>query len=145
MNILIVEDHEELGRVLVESLVAIDHRAEPRDQIVAIWTARDVETAAGILPRCSAVLCDGRFLATPEAKEPSENWMIIASHAARHGVRFILYSADEDALRMARLCGLAAFAKPTPVETLYAVLMGRGEGDPLESRVEDDLGAPRAA
>ena len=119
MKLLMVEDNSTLAELTAELLHSLDGQAQ---QLEAITLVSDLQSAILCLPEHDAVLCDGTFPLSHNARFLVEDWDVIRQEAHRRGIHFVLYSGSVRALECARESGTLALAKPAPIEEIYAAL-----------------------
>lgn len=107
MNILIVEDYESLATILREFVI---RRATQLNLAVTVLEATTLVTALNLLPQADGVLCDGTFPYMTGA-QPVCNWESVSELARDWSIPFVLFSADDMAVKLAKARGILAFHK----------------------------------
>jgi len=119
MRLLLVDDNRALAEVTADLLMCMD---QPMQRIEKITLAGNLQSALQLLPHYDAVLCDGEFPVSPDAKSSGEEWAAVFRESCRHRVNFILYSGSPLCLEDARYCNIPAISKPSSVEAIYAAI-----------------------
>jgi len=136
MNILIVEDHEELRKMLV---LEVERRLTRNGSFApacggVVYEASTLGLALDALAfrRVDAILCDGEFpigwaTLSFTSLSQSEAWLAVAYRAALEGKRFALFSGDLETVDKARAIGIVgAFLKPDGLRDALDFLMHVG-------------------
>jgi CheY-like chemotaxis protein len=119
MRLLIVEDEEQLAEITAMLLRVLDRRAQ---RLETITVACDLETALDRLPEHDAVLCDGQFPLSQNSRFTVKEWDVVRHEASRRGIHFVLYTGCLRVLHEVCDSDTLAFAKPAPIEEIYAAL-----------------------
>jgi CheY-like chemotaxis protein len=130
MKLLIVEDEEQLAEITAMLLRSLDRQAQRLETITLVG---DLETALDRRPEHDAVLCDGQFPLSRNSRFIVEEWDVVRREAARRSIHFVLHTGCLRAFQEARDSDTLAFAKPAPIEEIYAALTAPGAGPSADS------------
>ena len=121
MNILVIEDNKDVGRILRILLAEWDHTSG-RNVVARVVLVENLAGAIEHLGEADVIVCDGEFPLTPDTGA-AENWALVSYRASALGIPVIVYSGNPVVVHKAQACGLVAFGKPAPVQELYIALM----------------------